>query len=436
MINETETLITKSENNKTILVEDTCDKYDYLVAVGCGAIGGLIDVFLVGAPGDSTLGKWTDEQVDTVVKMFAKKQGWLPREKNKDSIASAIDFLRRKYPVNYDQRNTTDVGGAFSMMPKDHHMKSLGHSPDIIGLFFSIINQFTSTSSFISNGSIITIDTETFELVGDNFISKLLGGIANWFGHIMSDIAGDNGSRGQGKRGMGVVMPFYELLGLCDFGKFSDGKGNRQTLATIATRAYTEGYDARFGLALAIPVIMTDLSIRLIWGIRQYFMMGKDLKDCIPTSRHADLRMMILVGNGTLCVIDGLDAGIRSGGNFLAFFMRLNFIAWMKLVRLVIKEVFIRVGVNADLEEQLNAMRRVTEAIEAYLAELEKIDIEAFKKEVSAYKNCCDLIESANNEDELNAVLKTSIRQMGFELPWEGDFDSFMGDRSNKLVFE
>ena len=38
--------------------------------------------------------------------------------------------------------------------------------------------------------------------------------------------------------------------------------------ATIATKAFEEGYDLRFGVAMAIPVLVTELSIRLIWSIK------------------------------------------------------------------------------------------------------------------------------------------------------------------------
>ena len=57
-----------SENIDLLKSADKCDKYDYLTAVGCGAIGGMIDVFLVGSPKDSKLLKWTDTQVDKTVK--------------------------------------------------------------------------------------------------------------------------------------------------------------------------------------------------------------------------------------------------------------------------------------------------------------------------------------------------------------------------------
>ena len=143
-----------TENRDLLLNHDKCDKYDYLVAVACGAIAGVIDVFLVGAPGDSTLCNWTDKQVDRVVMMFAKKVGWNPKEGKEKSVASAIGFLEKKFRINYDQRHSADVNNLFNMSTKNHHMKSLAHSPDIIGLFFSILNQFTSTATFISDSVI------------------------------------------------------------------------------------------------------------------------------------------------------------------------------------------------------------------------------------------------------------------------------------------
>ena len=134
-------LIADSKENREMLQKyDKCDKYDYIAAVGCGAIGGIIDIFLVGAPGNSTLGNWTDKQIDNIVISFSKKMGWKPAETKSNNVKSAIGFLERNFRVNYDQRHTADVGNIFSMSARDHHMKSLAHSPDPIGLFFSILN--------------------------------------------------------------------------------------------------------------------------------------------------------------------------------------------------------------------------------------------------------------------------------------------------------
>ena len=407
-----------SENIDLLKSADKCDKYDYLTAVGCGAIEGMIDVFLVGSPKDSKLLKWTDTQVDKTVKEFAKISGWNPKDGQKDNVASAIGFLEKKFKVNYDQRYNSDVNDLFDMNTRNHHLMSLAHSPDVIGLFFSILNQFTSTATFVADGKLITIATDTYELQGGNFISKIFCGIANWFGHIMSDIAGSSGSRGSAGRGAGVALPFYELFQFCKFGKFSVGN-DKQDLATIAVRAFQEGYDFRFGLTTAIPVVITNLSIRLIWAFRRHFQYGREVKECIPTMKHADLRIMLLLGNGTLCAIDGMDAAIRSGGNILVFFTRLNFIAWFKFVSMALKEVCIRLGIKSALQKQLEAFRRVNQAMVLYLNELERIDIDAYKKEVEKYTKYYDTIGMVSSEEELNAILVNTFEELGIKKPWE-----------------
>jgi hypothetical protein len=428
-------LVDSSENKALLQSQDKCDKYDYLIAVACGAIGGLIDIFLVGSPGDSPLGSWTDTQVDNAVKGFAKMSGWNPKEAQSGNFASAIGFLEQKFKVNYDQRYNSDVGNLFDMSTKNHHMMSLSHSPDIIGLFFSLLNQFTSTSSFIANGQIITINSKTFELQGSNFVSKLFCGIANWVGHIMSDIAGSSGSRGNSGRGSGVVMPFFEMFQFCKFGKFSVGK-DKQDLATIAVRAFQEGYDFRFGLAMAIPVVVTDLSIRLIWSLRRYFQYEKPLTECIPTSKHTSLRVMLLFGNGTLCIMDGIDAGVRSGGNFLTFFMRLNLVAWFRFVTLVLKEVCIRVGITDALQINIEAYKRLNEVMLLYLRELEKLDIELFRIETEEYNNVVSLFINAKDENDLNAILLDTFEKLGINKSWEGNFNDHMSNKNGTLVFK
>ncbi len=362
------------QEDGAVLKESACDTSDYLISVACGAIAGLVDIFFVGMPGESTLGTWTDLQVDTAVKKFASLSGWNPKPEKADSVASAIGWLEKNYRVNYDQRHTADVGNLFPMNTKNHHIKSLSHAPDIVGLFFSVLNQFTSTSAFISGGQLIMLQTETYELQGGNFPAKLFCGVANWFGHVMSDIAGSSGSRGNGGRGSGLAIPFFELFQMCTFGEFQVGK-DRQDFATLAIRAFQEGYDARFGLAMAIPVLICDLSIRLLWMVKRRFYLKMPVNECIPTSRHSDLRVMLLFGNGTLCIMDGADAAIRSDGNWLLFFMRMNIIAWARFLTLVLKEICIRVGISATFEKQLDAYKQITASLRAYLLQLQQIDV-------------------------------------------------------------
>jgi len=334
-----------------------CDKYDYMIAGTCGVIGGLIDILFVGIPGDSELGNIVDEKVNEITEKFAEFLGWDRNkavEKGKNITASAIGFLEQKFKVNYDQATTHATNGAVkNLTMSNHHLKSLAHSPDIIGLFFSILNQFTSTSTFINNGKIITIDTETFELQGSNIISKIFCGFANWFGHIMSDWSGSSGTVGQGKRGTGVPIPFYNLLQLMNFGHF--GKKERQTFAMIASEVFEKGYDFRHGMAMAIPVLTTELLVRFMFTMKAHFYHKKDWKNSIPNANIPEVRRMLLVGHGTLCLIDGVDACIRSGGELVTFLSRTNLLAWVRFGQLGLKELnaWYNAGhINADAVDE------------------------------------------------------------------------------------
>ncbi|MGM0519838.1 MAG: hypothetical protein ACQERD_09380 [Campylobacterota bacterium] len=320
-----------------------CDKYDYMIAGTCGVITGLIDVLFVGAPGDSKLGDIADEQANIITENFAGFLGWdkdKAIEKGSNTTASAIGFLEKKFKINYDHATTHATGETVKNLSlKNHHLKGLGHSPDIIGLFFSVLNQFTNTSSFISNGQIITIETEEFELQGHNFIAKIFCGVANWFGHIMSDWTGSSGTVGQGGRGTGVPIPFYNLFQMINIGEFGQHK---QSFATITTKVFEEGYDARHAMAMAVPVLINELLIRFMYTMKLRFYHQKDWKDCIPKDSVPEVRSMLLVGHGVLCLIDGADAYIRSGSgaDMVAFLSRTNLIAWTRFGQLALKEVY------------------------------------------------------------------------------------------------
>lgn len=259
------------------------------------------------------------------------------------------------------------------MSTKNHHFKSLSHSPDPVGLFFSLLDQFCSTSTFVSNGTIIPITTEkselgSLELRGHTFESKLFCGFANWLGHVMSDIAGSSGTRGQGERGAGLAAPFYELFQFCNFGKLNVGK-DKQTFADVATRVYQQGYDTRFALAMAVPVLVVDLMVKLIWALRQHFTQGIKSTESLKAKTNDGLRTMLLVANGTMCILDGADAYAKSAGgaNAVELLSRINYLAWIRLSMLVIRELSIHLSLERDIE----AMVALNQAYKDYLADLE-----------------------------------------------------------------
>lgn len=100
------------------------------------------------------------------------------------------------------------------------------------------------------------------------------------------------------------------------------------------------------------------------------------------------------------------------------------------------KEVFIRVGIADALQMRLEAFKRVNEALLSYLNELERIDIELFKKETEKYNLIIGVFSLAKSEKDFNVMLLNAYKELGMNKPWQGDFNEFMSNRDNKLVFQ
>jgi hypothetical protein len=69
-----------------------------------------------------------------------------------------VKILRKGIQSSYDQTGLGDAGRAvFDLTAKNHHFKSLAHNPSLLGLFFSILDQFSNTSHFVTDGQLISL---------------------------------------------------------------------------------------------------------------------------------------------------------------------------------------------------------------------------------------------------------------------------------------
>ena len=207
---------------------------------------------------------------------------------------------------------------------------------------------------------------------------------------------------------------------LCDFGDF-DG----DSFADIAVKVFEQGYDLRHGVAMAIPVILSDLLVRILWFVRRKFFDGLPWKECVPTDQHSDLRWMLIVSNGTLCIIDGLDAAIRSGGNLVKFILRLNLIAWFKLVLMILKEIMIQYGFTyADLKL---VFQRINAALEEALEQLRAIDFAAYEKELDSVRTL-NVLLADNSQDTAPIYNQLEQLNIGLQFHSSQEFDQCMLD--------
>ncbi len=83
-----------------------------------------------------------------------------------------------------------------------------------------------------------------------------------------------------------------------------------------------------------------------------------------------------------------------------------------------------------------NNYKQIADYMESLAANLAKIDIDAFKAETEKYQKTAMSIAECDDENALSEILKNAYSEFGIRIPWEGDFDSFMGNKSNCLMFE
>ncbi len=341
---ETELVVLNETVDSIKGLKPDCDKLDYILATSSGALCGIIDIFLVGKPGESPLGNITDKWFVARTIDFAKLCD--PEKKNFDSLDSALRFLEKKFKVPYDQTGLGDAGKTiFDLTAKNHHFKSLAHNPSLLGLFFSILDQFSNTSHFVTDGQLVSLQQadEKWELRGGNIPSKLFCGFANWISHLISDVSGSSSSAAKGNRGTGLPSPLWTWTNDIIAIKAKLGLSVTETdkaMNELALNIFEKGYDIRFQTAQAIPVFLNELLVRLIYAIRRLFRYFSEIpktersfalmwKKCEPFS-NATVKRMLSVAHGTFCLVDVGDAVSRSliagGGTFNAveLVLRLN----------------------------------------------------------------------------------------------------------------
>lgn len=345
-----------------------CDKYDYMMATSSGLITGIMDVLLVGSATETKSGskqhrrlpKVTDAWFNQVILKYSQLDYHLRQisgkhiekfpKKSPETIEQGVHYLEMQYKVPYDaqyDKRLKGLGpGEMHMSAGNHHLFSLAHYPDFVGLFFSILDQFLNTGSYLSNGRILqaTMENDQFKLQGSNFIAKVFSGFVNWLGHLASDTVGSSGAVHKGNRGSGLPVPGTEIFQMLNFNL--PGTDNL-TLAKITTKVFEQGYDARYAAAASIPVIINELLTRLLWALKQYFYHHKTVSEIVKARNVPEVNRMLLCSYGVFATLDIGDAmthGLKEGhGNYqktlVGIFGHLNVALYPRLALQGYKEV-------------------------------------------------------------------------------------------------
>ena len=348
------------------------DGFDYAISVASGIISGMIDSFFVGELSFEEAQKKGKAKVDKHVIRTAQRKGY----KGND-LEGAVRHLEKKYPLVSDKVEN-DFGGG-----KGHHLRDFSHHPTPIGLFFSLLTQFTKkaygtdkTGKFI----VVDIPDSAFMLIGKNLPEKITFGVINWFFHMVSDMSGSSGSIAEGKYGTGLPGPLVSLLkevsSLNIFKKTKPVKIGGQTEeykvfsvwisklfnGTLLAQHDENGkiikgkeipFDLRTEVGVkmfmrkqAIPVLINECVVRGFYFIRRLYLeiKGKgiqsisdlgqiDWKNTLPVKNRTIIRMLT-ISTGTFVAVDAADAAICSAiesggiapGFAVGFVLRLNYV--------------------------------------------------------------------------------------------------------------
>jgi len=350
-------------NSEIDRLTNSADGIDYMVAVASGILAAVIDSFWVGEFSLERGKKWGNEETEKFVNKIAKSQGYNGDEKN---TKGSITFLEKKFGLSSDS-NKNDFGGGLQ-----HHLRDFAHHPTFVGLLFSLLTQFTEKSYGTDvKGLFIIVDIKDKRLIGKNLPEKILFGVAYWFFHLVSDMAGSSFNPGAGTGLPGPLLSFAKELSSLPIFKNKQIIYGDQDISisqwisklfngTLLAERDLNGkiikanrFDLRAELGVAheigrqaIPVIINESIVRGFYFIRRLTNEIKekkigslrdldrvDWKKTLPWKNRTIARMLT-ISMGTFIIIDLGDAairgGIKSAGNpalfAKEFLLRVNFV--------------------------------------------------------------------------------------------------------------
>lgn len=361
------------ELNKEIdRLTNKADGLDYMVAVGSGIIAGIVDSLWVGEFDFNRGHEWSNKKINDFVMKVAKKQGFDPSDYDgEDPLKGAIKYLEENYPIPSDGIWNS---GHYGMNGKSHRLDDWAHHPSLLGLFFSILTQFTYkgyfTNKYGENIAISVVNNEkAVMLIGNDIPSKLFCGVVNWFFHLISDMAGSSENPGAG---MGIPGPIMTLLK--EFSALP--LINKTNLPKILGEFFEKyNFDLRKELAVghelgrqAVPVILNEVIVRAFYFIRRLTIEIKEKREfnkiewekTLPFKNRTIARMLT-IATGTFTLIDlgdaAIRAGLKSGPNSAAFvknfILRVNFVGIGRFAIAVATDVGMGVERNKLRNERL-----------------------------------------------------------------------------------
>ena len=252
------------------------DKYDVAISAFAGLVSAVVDILLVGIPQKGPAGLSAGTLSNYVRAYFERTFPEEEMQKLANAKVSKVPFDAQ------DNRNTKEYVQGLSAYY--HRLLSLGHDP-VLGFIVGVFDIMTGRMTTIDKaGKVIS---QVMENYSDRTESNLFAALAKQIIHFKSDIT----------TSMGLPAPLMGLFNLLQFGSIGE---EEQTIAEIVQGMYYEGYDFIHFCSLSIPVMLTEVIVRLGYSVKRIKEVHA-VRESIPVSlnrdKHPKLATMLFIAH-------------------------------------------------------------------------------------------------------------------------------------------
>ena len=329
------------------------DELDWTICAVASIVSAAMDILLVGIPEKTKSGLKAGPLSNYIRDYFDKKY---PEEDMKKLGEKA--GTKTPYDAQ-DNRNTKVYVEGLS--PQYHRLLQLGHDP-LLGFFVGVMDILSGTMTTIDKKGKVVI--QVIDEYSGRKETSLFEALGKQFRHLKSDVT----------TSMGLPVPLMGLFNLFQFG--SIGKED-QTIAEIVQGMYYEGYDFIHFCSMSIPVMVTEIIVRISWAVKR-LSQGYSIKDSIPVTIGSKSKikkpkletMLFIAHSGATAVNAGKIVFTRNP-------MAINYPQWIAWTKYAFRELKWELINKPELQnkyvmsfienERVDILNRVNECYDDYL---------------------------------------------------------------------
>lgn len=242
------------------------DAVDIAISVSAGLLSAVVDIVLVGVPERTPEGLRGRPLENYVRGRFKDRFPPEEMERLARDVSSKVPY---DAPYNKDFTETYVEG----LWPTMHRLYSLGHDP-LLGFVVGTLDILTGRMSTIDKlGDLVVQEIPRY---ADRKAASLFAALCKQVIHLKTDVT----------TSMGLPAPLMGLFNLMQFGSIGE---EDQTVAQIVQGMYYEGYDFQHFCAQSIPVMLTEVVVRLGYFLKRV-KEGDPIGQALPVTTNRDKR--------------------------------------------------------------------------------------------------------------------------------------------------